>query len=688
MIRSLNNLSFRFIVMASLGAPLLLLWVCGYYTWDSWRTYRIMTVTIKANNLADRVIAAAGLQAIERGMTASLLSAPGPASEAARARVASLRADGDALWREADTLAGQMESESITSESLPLAHRQAAEAHARLAAARQRVDASLLKAGRDIQAAEWIPVMTDFINRAARLRINAFGGSAFPPEITYPNLTAKHSAWLASEYAGLERATVATIINGNAPASPEAMQQLKSFRQTLESSLSNLLFVREAPGTDPRIVAAIAEMEKHFLGSFDEIRRRLYAEMGDSPKAADGRHYHLTGQEWFAASTAAIDTIRKVSESYSKAGNDAAQNSARVAVIQTIGYAGLFLVMVAITFLTTTLLLGKVRQLGRLKDSMMEFATGQGDLTRRLDAETMDEVGQTSAAFNQFAGKLQEIIRETRGVVFDLSGSAEKLAAASDRIRNGSHSQREISASTATAVEAVTASIGQVAENAHETLASSREAGELAEEGARIVHGVSDEMAALAGGVADTSRRVEALGERSREIGGIVGVIREIADQTNLLALNAAIEAARAGEQGRGFAVVADEVRKLAERTGAATVDISRTIDTIQGDTRAVVEAMRTSGARVGQGVAMAAQAAQALSKINEGARQTESRVDEIARAMREQSTAGGEIARNVDRIAGMAEENDQAVGETTQDAQRLQQLADSLQRLVEKFKV
>ena len=148
MFRKLNNLNFRVIVMVSLGAPLLLIWIAGYYAWDSWRTYRIMVVTIQANNLADRVITAAGLQAIERGVTAGLLSASGPATEAARGRVAELRAKSDAAWREAGSLSEQIQADAIASPSLALAHRQAADGYARLAAARQRVYASLLKAER------------------------------------------------------------------------------------------------------------------------------------------------------------------------------------------------------------------------------------------------------------------------------------------------------------------------------------------------------------------------------------------------------------------------------------------------------------------------------------------------------------------------------------------------------------
>jgi len=687
MFRKLNNLTFRFIVLMSLGAPLLLLWIAGYYSWDSWRTYKIQTVTMQANTMADRIITAAGLQAIERGVAASLLSASGAAGEAPRARIADLRSKSDAMWREANDLGGQLETGAIAGPGLGLARRHAVEAYDKVVAARQRVDASLLKPERDIPVPEWVTVMTGFIDQAAMLRIAAFGGDSFPPEITYPNLTTKHSIWRASEYAGLERATLAAIINSNAPATPQQMQQLKTFRQIVEQNLRDILFARDVPGADAQIVSAIREMENNFMGSFNGIRQKLYAEMGADFQPEGDKRYGLSSPEWIEKSTAAIDSILAVSAAYSRVGNEAAEKTAQIALIQMVGYMGLFLCMIVITLLTETLFFSKLRHLDKLRDSMAEFATGQGDLTRRLVAETTDEIGQTSAAFNSFTGKLQEIIRETGNVVAQLSGAADKLTAASARIRNGSHAQQEASVSTATAVEEMTASIGQVADRARETLEASKEAGKLADEGAKIVHGVSGEMIALADGVASTSRQVEALGERSREVGNIVGVIREIADQTNLLALNAAIEAARAGEQGRGFAVVADEVRKLAERTGIATVDISKTIDTIQGDTGSVVEAMRASGARVNHGVEMATQAAQALEKINAGAHLTESRVGEIARAMQEQSEAGGEISRNVDRIAGMAEENGHAVDETAEDAQQLQQLADTLQQLVGKFK-
>lgn len=686
--QKLNNLTFRFIVLVSLGAPLLLLWIAGYYAWDSWRTYNILQTTIEANQMADKIIVAAGSQALERGTTAALLAAPKPATEASLARIAELRSKSDALWHEASAIADRLEAQRVTYAGVSIARKQAEEAYAKLAEFRKRVDEDLTKADHAIRPEEFIPVISDFIGATARVRIAAFGGNAFPPQITYPNLTTKHSAWLASEYAGQERALIATLINSNTPVSAEMLQKLNAFRQIVEKNLADIRFVRAIPGTDPRVVAAIEAMDKNFMGEFSELRSRIYAEAQDQTLDPAGQRYSLSGAEWMQRATTAIDSVLQVSESYSTVGNEESVRNAQLAFLQMLGYIGLFAAMILVSALTTSLLLNKLKHLDALRDSMAEFATGQGDLTLRLRVETTDEIGQTSAAFNRFTEKLQEIIKETRAVVLQLTEAAEKLSAASERVSAGSHAQSEMSLATASAVEQITASIAQVAGNARETLGDSKQAGTLAEEGVAIVRQVASEMRALASAVSDSSQRVKGLGDRSREIGGIVQVIRDIADQTNLLALNAAIEAARAGEQGRGFAVVADEVRKLAERTGTATLGISGMIDAIQNDTSTAVEGMRASSVRVEQGVLLTDQATTALMNISAGTQQAETRVSDIASATQEQSVASSEIAKNVERVAQMAEENNMAVGETAGDARQLGQLADRLHNLVSRFRI
>ena len=202
-----------------------------------------------------------------------------------------------------------------------------------------------------------------------------------------------------------------------------------------------------------------------------------------------------------------------------------------------------------------------------------------------------------------------------------------------------------------------------------------------------MVQGAAAEMSKIADSVNQSSHFIERLGEHSNQISAIVNVIKEIADQTNLLALNAAIEAARAGEQGRGFAVVADEVRKLAERTARSTEEITAMIGSIQDGTQHAVASMQEGSARVIEGVAMANRAGESMSQISSGANQVISAVSDISSALREQSTASNQVAQNVERIARMTEENSVAANEIAEEAQQLESLAGALENAVSRFK-
>ena len=251
-----------------------------------------------------------------------------------------------------------------------------------------------------------------------------------------------------------------------------------------------------------------------------------------------------------------------------------------------------------------------------------------------------------------------------------------------------SDNQSEAAASMAASVEQMTVSINHISERARDTQTVSTQTGDLSREGAAVVRRSADEMEQIADSVNQSAESVRKLGEQSKEIAHIVSVIKDIADQTNLLALNAAIEAARAGEQGRGFAVVADEVRKLSEKTAGSTSEIAGMIDAIAAGTQEAVGTMERGVTKVGAGVALAREAGESINRIEAGSGRVLEAVNDISGALREQSQASNDIAKHVERIAQMSEENSIAVKETANASHSLESLAGALQRSISRFRV
>jgi methyl-accepting chemotaxis protein len=239
----------------------------------------------------------------------------------------------------------------------------------------------------------------------------------------------------------------------------------------------------------------------------------------------------------------------------------------------------------------------------------------------------------------------------------------------------------------AATVEQLTVSINHVADNANEAHGLSSDSGRQSAEGGAVIQETLASMQRIADTVQGAAAQIAELGQHSDQISSIVNVIKEIADQTNLLALNAAIEAARAGEQGRGFAVVADEVRLLAQRTANSTQEITEMIKKIQLGTRSAVSNMEIGVQQVSSGVEQASQAGDAIVSIREASGRVVGVVDQISLALREQTVASQDVARNVERIAQMSMENSEAVADTSRTAQGLQQLALSLEKQVASFR-
>ncbi|HEY9104807.1 methyl-accepting chemotaxis protein [Chitinimonas sp.] len=331
---------------------------------------------------------------------------------------------------------------------------------------------------------------------------------------------------------------------------------------------------------------------------------------------------------------------------------------------------------------------GALLPLQRLNGAMADLATGQGDLTRRLKIERQDEVGQISGAFNAFVERIQSLVVDIKQQSGALDQTSDTLGGITGDIAERSRRQSDASASTAASVEQMTVSITHVADHGRDADQASHATDELTRSAASRIQQTAKEIAAIEGTMQEVRAGVEQLDGRARQINDIAAVIRDIAGQTNLLALNAAIEAARAGEQGRGFAVVADEVRKLAERTAQATVEIGDMLGVIQQDSSQAVARVEAVTQKVGQGVALSREAAEAIASIHSKVGQLTNQVSEIALATSEQSSASTQIAQHVELISDMARDNDSSIQSARNAVLRLQEQAHVLAEQVGRFKV
>ncbi len=347
-----------------------------------------------------------------------------------------------------------------------------------------------------------------------------------------------------------------------------------------------------------------------------------------------------------------------------------------------IGFIG-----IAIIALITTYLAGQAFDpIIRMKDMMQEAAEGEADMTRRLPVGAMDEQGELAYWFNIFIERIQHLIKDVKENAATVSSAALQISSSTEELAATVEEQSSQAQSVSSALTQLSATSADIAGSMEEARNISENSSNMTQEGSKTIQESIDSLEQIDSQAGNLSRIVGELGDSTSKIGAIIEVINDVADQTNLLALNAAIEAARAGEHGRGFAVVADEVRKLAERTGKATNEIVAIIDSLQQKSSEADKAMTETTSEVNNGRELGQSSLEILGKIVESGDEVQQAATSVATAIEQENATIDEISGSLQEIAAGTEESATAVQEVTQTADDLAKEAEKLRELVEQF--
>ena len=513
---------------------------------------------------------------------------------------------------------------------------------------------------------------------AQLLEIAARTGNQMPSSKLSRLSNAKQALLFLKERNGQERA----LVTGGFSAGRLTPVQFSTFQNLLSDQATYLRIT---------IAYATSEQEKMLRAKLAEpiVKEVGAIEQMIKDKGANTELVY-SPEEWFAKITAKIDLLRSVEESYT---NDIQQEIHANMIADRdalVSYAGVLLVAFG---LTLWICFAIVRNLLQTLGGEPEYAAkvarriAKGDLSAAISLQPNDTTSLL-ASMKTMQDGLREMVEQIVVATVQLAGFSKQLSASSHQVQEATNQQTDAAATVAATVEEMTVSIGHISDNTTDVNKSAIESKQMAEEGEHFAQETIVEMNKIVDNVNQSSIFMQTLDDQSHKIADIVNVIKEIADQTNLLALNAAIEAARAGEQGRGFAVVADEVRKLAERTKLSTQDIATMIEAIRSGTMQAVASMTDGTVMVNAGMKLVGHTGNSMATIHGSTDKVLAAIDGISTSLREQSYANNEIAKSVENIAQMSESNYAAVCDVVSSADQLQMLSEALRQSAARFQI